>query len=152
MKVYDVKMKYHNDGIEHEINWPYTETMVVKTFTTEKLAEKYVEENFIRFMNEVDGFCDLLIYERNVEDKVEEVDKTTAPIFWVSATLNRHFQVKEMDFNKDDGKEDLEEHVYVDNMDKEYSVRYKMPMSGIKSREDVISYIKKRAADITPAF
>lgn len=149
-KVYEVKMKYHNDAIEADINWPYTESMVVKTFTTEKLADQYVEENFVRFMNEVEGFCDLLIYERIVDGKVEEVDKTTAPIFWVSARLNRHFQVIEMEFIKDQG--DLEEHVYTDNMDKEYSVRYKMPMNGIKTREDVISYIKKRAKEITPAF
>ena len=152
MKVYDVKMKYHNIGLERELNWPYTETMVVKSFTSQKLAEEYVEKHFIRFMNEVDGFCDLLIYEKVVDEKVEDVDKTTAPIFWVSARLDRHFQIKEMDFiNKGEG-EGLKEHIYVDNMDKEYSVLYKMPMNGIKTREDVISYIKKRAADITPAF
>ena len=151
-KVYDVKMWFHNDTIEDEINWSYIDSMVVKTFSSEKLAEKYIEENFVRFMNEVDGFCDLFVSEKDVDEKVEAVEnKTTAACFWVSATLDRFFNVKEIrKFIKDDGnRNDLKERESVDHVYKEYSVCYKMPMAGIKTRKEVIAYIEKRAENIT---
>ena len=150
-KVYDVKMWFHNDTIEDAINWSYIDSMVVKTFSTEKLAEEYIEENFVRFMNEVDGFCDLFIREKDVDEEVEPLENKVAPAsyFWVSATLDRFFNVKEIrKFIKDDGnRKDLKERESVDHVYKEYSVCYKMSMDGIKTRKDVVEYIKKRAKE-----
>ena len=150
-KVYDVKMWFHNDTIEDAINWSYIDSMVVKTFSTEKLAAEYIEENFVRFMNEVDGFCDLFIREKDVDEEVEPLENKVAPAsyFWVSATLDRFFNVKEIrKFIKDDGnRNDLKERESVDHTYKEYSVCYKMPMAGIKTRKDVVEYIKKRAKE-----
>lgn len=154
-KVYDVKMWFHNDTIEDKISWSYIDSMLVKTFSSEKLAAEYIEENFVRFMNAVDGFCDLFVSEKDVyevDEKVEAVEnKTTAGCFWVSARLDRFFNVKEIKkFIKDDGnRKDLKERESLDHVYKEYSVCYKMPMDGIKTRKDVIAYIEKRAENIT---
>ena len=152
-KVYDVNMWFRNDTIVDETNWSYIDSMVVKTFSSEKLAAEYIEENFVRFMNEMDDFCDLFISEKYVDEEVEPLENKVAPAsyFWVCATLDRFFNVKALrKLIKDDGnRKDLKEHESVNHEYEEYSVCYKMPMVGIKTRKDVIAYIEKRAENIT---
>ena len=78
-KVYDVNMWFRNDTIVDETNWSYIDSMVVKTFSSEKLAAEYIEENFVRFMNEMDDFCDLFISEKYVNEEVEPLENKVAP-------------------------------------------------------------------------
>ena len=151
-KVYDVVVRYHNDSIEEELNWPYIDASVVATFATKEVAEKFISLNYIYYLNKWDGFVDLKVNEKVLANTVTavETDINKAKSFWVSADLNEKFDVIEINniiLDAEDNRKDLKEHAWVGRIDKKYSIFYKIPMSDIKTREEVMSFIKKRAEE-----
>lgn len=154
-KVYVVEMMYHNAELENAINGPYVDNEVVKTFSTKDEANDWIEENFIRYVTSVDGFCDFKVTEKEVyKDTAEEAGVTKAVSkYWVLAELDKDLNiVGTFDFIQDKNRPDLNEYGYFDKMFKKYRVLYLMPLTDIKTRKDVVEYIKKRAAEITDIF
>ena len=128
---------------------------MVKTFSTKDEANEWIEENFIRYVTSVDGFCDFKVTEKEVyKDTAEEAGVSKAVTkYWVLAELDKDLNiVGTLDFIQDKNRPDLNEYGYFDKMFKKYRVLYLMPLTDIKTRKDVVEYIKKRAAEIIDIF
>ena len=153
-KVYLVEMIHHTE-FGNEITGPCVGKEVVKTCSTKDEANEWIEENFIRYVTSVDGFCDFKVTEKEVySDTIEEAGDTKAVSkYWVLAELDKDLNIiSTLDFIQDKNRPDLNEYGYFDKMFKKYHVLYLMPLTDIKTRKDVIAYIKKRAAEITDIF
>ena len=153
-KVYLVEMIHHTE-FGNEISGPCVSKEVVKTFLSKHEANEWIEENFIRYVTSVDGFCDFKVTEKEVyNDTVEEAGDTKAVSkYWVLAELDKDLNIiGTLNFIQDKNRPDLNEYGYFDKMFKKYRVLYLMPLTDIKTRKDVVEYIKKRAATITDIF
>ena len=150
-KVYDVTMLFDNTEVD---DIDFEDHKVIKTFASEELAKEYMEKNFVRLMNEMDEFHDLIIEEKVVEDKVEEVATkvTPASCFWLTADLNKDFKVLHLHncFKTNEEKDNyLKENVFRDRMNENNYIAFlRMSMNEIKTRKQVVDYIEKRVSDL----
>lgn len=152
MKVYFVEMECHEEWVELMANAPYTEFSIVKVFASKEDAENWANINFVRYLNSIKGFCDFRINEKEVDElKIEdELTETVASTFFVSSNLDENMEVKSIDFTEvKEGDEDVfkEEYGSYDESMKRYHV-YCMVPSDLKTRSQLVAYLKKRVGEL----
>lgn len=141
-KVYVVNMYTHNIAVEVEINGPYIDESMVAVFATAEAAEKWADENFIRYARTIDGFIDFSVVEQPFYNEYEEGEpySENGPDLLISAYLDKNFNLVRIinirEYDKDD-----EEIIHFDRMAKRYYISTKLP-SDIKTRKEVEAYLK----------
>lgn len=141
-KVYVVNMYTHNIAVEVEINGPYIDESMVAVFATKEAAEKWANENFIRYARTIDGFIDFKVFKQPFYNEYEEEEpySENGPGLLISAYLDKKFNlvriINIVKYDKDDIRI-----FYFDHAAKKYYIRIKLP-SDIKTRKEVETYLK----------
>ena len=141
MTIYAIYAIRHNEEIEREINWSYTDKTMVKAFTSKDDAEAWTEANFVRYAQEDVDFCDFEVKEVNVEEDLtdKEIAAETSDEMWILATLNKFLEVENISGFRKWG----EEMCYFDNMSEQWCLDVKLP-SGLKTRKEVVAFLKSK--------
>ena len=149
-KIYLVEVEAHDEWIEMMANAPHTEFTIVKIFASKELASSFIEENFVHYMNEWKGFCNLQISERDLEEELNVVDEaSTSDGCMISATLDSNRKLIHITDTRKVKEEDVseEEMGYWDHMDKIFRVSYRVPKN-LHKRSEIVEYLEKKAAGI----
>lgn len=142
-KIYEVIAVFRKGGTRH-YSYPHPfDERFVRIFPTKDSATRWVEDNFTRYVNYIPSFCDFLIVGEELRNYENDISKVAIePRTWVAARLSEDLKYIEITgFEKE--KSEYVEHTTFSNRDREYVIFYRLPLT-IRSRKDIINYIKKR--------